>query len=402
MTIERCTKCILPHSVSPVNEEGVCQLCSSHEGNPDWQKLEADFQEIARDLKAKGNKYDCMVALTGGKDSSFVLHYMKNVCQTNPLAYTWDNGLIRDTAWRNINNALERTDIDHEIVKYDPVLFQKLLRATFREYERTCFCPIFVYATSIPVAVKNKVPAIITGFSEGQRELDHTFTIPDKAGHLESIKQLYKVWYKIFEEAVYAQEDKETAAKIMNQIFGPLEECLETHTDPEDYPAIIPLANYVLWMERDKLERTLFDKIGWQPPTNTFVHSSCLIEPIKGYLEFKGGMSEIYHELSSIIRGGYMTREDAMHDIEKFNLRDEEPQVLDLFLDFLSLPKNEFRQIVKQGPKKRFLVDGVDNGKITGQEIRQTVAWCFGCKQQHVNYSPKKNEPAKETEDALA
>lgn len=388
MTTARCTKCILPHSVSPVNDEGVCQLCASYENTVDWQKLESDFQEIVKGLKAKGRKYDCMVALTGGKDSSFVLHYMKNVSKTRPLAYTWDNGLIRGGAWKNIKNGLIKTGVDHEIVKFDPELFQKCLRATFREYERSCFCPIFVIATAIPVAVKHKLPAIITGFSEGQRELDHSFTLPDKASHLENIKQFHRVWSKVFEEAIAAHEDEETTAKIMQSMFGPLEECLKTHTDPEDYPAIIPLANYVLWMEREKLEKTIAENIGWQRPCDTFVHSSCIIEPIKGYLEFTGGMSEIYHELSNIVRGGYMTREAAMHDITTMNLSDKEPKELDFFLNFLALPKDDFRNIVIQGPKKKFLVEGVDNGNITGKDIVKSVAWCYGVKQQKVNYSP--------------
>ncbi|MEN8141412.1 MAG: hypothetical protein ABFR97_09345 [Thermodesulfobacteriota bacterium] len=395
MTIERCKKCILPHSVSPVNDEGLCEQCATYENTTDWPALEGEFKGIVADLKAKGRKHDCMVTLTGGKDSSFVLHYMKNICDSNPLAFTWDNGLIREESWRNIHSALAKTGLDHEIVKFDPELWQRTLRATFRQYQRSCWCPIFVMATAIPVAVKNKVPAIITGFSEGQRELDHTFQIPEATSHLESIKHFYDVWSNVFADAVKAQEDPETAEKIMEQLFGPLKECLETYTDPADYPAIIPLANYTLWMEREKLEATLAESIGWQRPCDTFVHSSCIIEPVKGYLEFKGGMSEIYHELSNIVRGGYMTRDAAMYDISTMNLCDEEPQELDHFLRFIDIDKDEFSQIVKDGPKHKFLVQGVADGRIAGPTIAKTVAWIYGTRQQKVNYSPvakKKSE----------
>lgn len=387
MSLERCAQCVLPARTAPINKEGLCPFCAGGGKAPDWKKLEADFQKIVTSLKSRGGKYDCLVPLNGGKNSSFVFHYMRNVCKTNPLAFTWDNDLIREGAWKNIKTALSKTGTDHEIIRYDPNLWRTTLRATFREYERTCWCPIFVIASAIPVAVKHKIPAIITGFSEGYRQCTHNFSIPDKKQNMEEIKTFLKVWSKVFEEAISAHEDAATTAKILDHLFGPLAECLK-NTEPEDFPVLVPLSNYVNWMDHEQLAQTLSENIGWVKPTDVF-HSSCNIEPMKGYLEFLTGIDEIHSELSNIIRSGHMTRDQALKELELLNVHAKEPKEMQHFVDFLSIQPTEFHEIIAQGPKKIIFMQGVDGGKISPQDIMKSVAWLFQCQTHDADYAPK-------------
>jgi hypothetical protein len=389
MDMERCKKCVLPVSSVAVNEQGVCQLCASYHEKTDWKKLEADLQNIVQNLKkSKHGKYDCLVPLTGGKDSSFVLHYTRNVCGLTPLAFTWDNGLIRDLAQENIKSAVKKLGLDHEVVAYDPEHWKRAMRASLRDVKRVCWCPVFVYSSAIPVAVKHKIPVIFTGFSEGQRGIDHTFTIPDKEKNLEDIKTYYRVWEAVFGKCISAYENEEMTAKIMDTLFGRLGDYLKTHKDPADYPVVIPLSNYVSWFKRGELVQTLEQNLGWKRPADSFVHSSCLIEPIKGYLEFKGKMDEIHHELSYLVRGGFMKREEAMKDLDAMNVNDREPSVMKPFAEFLSMPEDVIRTVIDNDPKWKPFATGVA-GKASGKEVRDSVAWMMGNREQLVDYGKK-------------
>jgi tRNA(Ile)-lysidine synthase TilS/MesJ len=61
-------------------------------------------EALLRDLepyRSKGDEPDCLVALSGGRDSSYGLHYLKNELHLKPIAYTYDWGMVTDLARRN-------------------------------------------------------------------------------------------------------------------------------------------------------------------------------------------------------------------------------------------------------------------------------------------------------------
>lgn len=113
--------------------------------------------------------------LTGGKDSSYVLYYMTKVIGARVLAFTFDNRLIRDFAWQNIENAVQSAGCDHVISRFDEEKLQLLYKAAFRSQGHICLCPLFLCLTIIPLAVKEQVPLVVSGFSSGQRGKDYTF-----------------------------------------------------------------------------------------------------------------------------------------------------------------------------------------------------------------------------------
>jgi hypothetical protein len=77
----RCTNCILPESYPGIkfNNDGICNVCiSAFRGESHFKKKSKDqLDEII--LKSKGlhSKYDAIVPLSGGKDSTYVAYYLK-------------------------------------------------------------------------------------------------------------------------------------------------------------------------------------------------------------------------------------------------------------------------------------------------------------------------------------
>ena len=118
--IKRCSRCILPETLSDIkfDVKGVCNHCLKYESSfKDWGQIQerkanefAAIMEKARRLK---RPYDCLVPLSGGKDSTFALYLATRIYGMKTLAITFDNGYLSNPAKDNIRNALYCSKADH-------------------------------------------------------------------------------------------------------------------------------------------------------------------------------------------------------------------------------------------------------------------------------------------------
>lgn len=117
--LRRCTRCILPETFPFIefDNEGICNYCRT------YQPIPFRGEDALRDLVAphrRGNsKPDILVPLSGGRDSSYGIHYIKNVLGMNPVAYTYDWGLVTDLARRNISRMCGQLGIEHILISAD-------------------------------------------------------------------------------------------------------------------------------------------------------------------------------------------------------------------------------------------------------------------------------------------
>ncbi len=113
--LQRCNKCILPvtYPFIKFDSNGTCNFCN-------------DYKYIKTDKKDKLNKYldkyrkkdgspDCLVGLSGGRDSCYGLHVLKENYGMNPVAYTYDWGLTTDVSRRNQALMIGKLGIEHII-----------------------------------------------------------------------------------------------------------------------------------------------------------------------------------------------------------------------------------------------------------------------------------------------
>ncbi len=118
--VKRCTRCILPSTLDSItfDEDGVCNHCRKYERDfRDWEKIkdrkENEFRSILEKAKSLKRPYDCLVPLSGGKDSTYALYLCTHVYHLKTLAVTLDNGYLSDAAKENIKSALACCDADH-------------------------------------------------------------------------------------------------------------------------------------------------------------------------------------------------------------------------------------------------------------------------------------------------
>lgn len=90
--IKICQRCVLPETFPNIrfNEKGVCNFCMEYKkSEPNFEK-EKELEMIFESLK-RNNPYNCLVPLSGGKDSAFVLYIIVKKYNLKPFAITLNN-----------------------------------------------------------------------------------------------------------------------------------------------------------------------------------------------------------------------------------------------------------------------------------------------------------------------
>lgn len=117
--LKRCSRCILPETMPFIeyDKDGVCNYCRN------YQKIQPKGEEALKEFvnryRKNSGEPDCLVAFSGGRDSSYGLHYIKTVLKMQPLAFTYDWGMVTDLARRNQARICGRLGIEHILVSAD-------------------------------------------------------------------------------------------------------------------------------------------------------------------------------------------------------------------------------------------------------------------------------------------
>ena len=114
--LKRCNKCVLPETIPFIefDDKGICNFCRSYK-KIEYKGNEELEQELTKYRNKKGNP-DCVVAFSGGRDSSYGLHYIKTVLDLNPIAYSYDWGMITDLARRNQSRLTGKLGVEHVLI----------------------------------------------------------------------------------------------------------------------------------------------------------------------------------------------------------------------------------------------------------------------------------------------
>jgi amino acid adenylation domain-containing protein len=172
-SVTNCTRCGLPSNYPQVefDENGVCNYCVSFEDYRQkaekYFKTPADLQKLLDKAKAeRRGEYDCLVLLSGGKDSTYALAKLVGL-GVSVLAFTLDNGYISDSAKANIRRVVNVLGVDH--VFGETPAMNEIFVDSLKRYSNVCNgCFKTIYTLSTQVAVNKKIPFIVTGLSRGQ------------------------------------------------------------------------------------------------------------------------------------------------------------------------------------------------------------------------------------------
>lgn len=349
--LQRCTRCVTPASFETVifDEKGECSICKQHDIKHhviDWDERRAEFAKIVDKFRGTGD-YDCIVPISGGKDSTFVLYDMIKTYKVRPLAVSFDHGFYRPHHKINRDKVLDKLDVDFLLFRPSMKVVRKLmLESLIRKGDYCWHCHTGVFSWPMQVAIKYKIPLLIWGESTAE----------------------YTSYYDNYED-IQAQDEESfnryinlgiTAEDMEGFLGGAVS---ERELEPFRYPPLRELkkigyqslcyGSYHKWDVRKQV-KIIQDELDWRfdevegiPEQHWYTKKECMANGVRDYLKFiKRGFGRTSQLTTDDIRAGVMTREEALSLIKKHDGR--RPASLDLFLDFLGLTEDEFNEIAIQ------------------------------------------------------
>ena len=339
-----CKLCTYPLSTVnlAIDDDGICSGClvSQEKSKIDWQEREQEFKNIL--LQYKENKvgdYDCILPVSGGKDSTFQAVYLKNL-GLNPLMVTYFTHNYTDTGILNLENISKSVGLDHYIFRPNFKVIQKMNRIGFRMLgDMSWHFHCGIYTVPFIVANKFNIPLCVYG-EHGGVDLVGQFSLNDKP---EFTKRLRKEdilrgfsWRDFLGKESLSETDLSWAK-------FPKDSDIEKNKIRGIF-----MGNYLFWDAHNNLE--IAKEYGFKEnPTEferTYRRSSNVDDihenGIKDYLKFvKFGYGRATDHTSKDIRLGKMTRKEGIEMVKKYD-HVKAKMSLSYFLEMTGMSEEEF------------------------------------------------------------
>lgn len=347
-----CKRCLYPEN-HPLNlvfdEEGICSGCRVHEEKDilSWSERAEKLRTILEQYRNKsGNNYDCIIPVSGARDSYFIVHTIKNVFGMNPLLVTYNKQYNTDVGVRNLANLRIQFDCDIMTLTVNPETVKKITRATMRRMGSIywhCLAGQTVYP--IQVAVKFKIPLIIWGAHQGIDQVG-------MFSHLDEVEMTRK-YRKEHDLMGFEAEDL-----LDDDLDFIREEDVVQFKYPDDKEIEqvgvrgIYLNNYIRWDTRLQHEE-MIKLYGYEtaPQNRTFDTYSDVdcwnYSDVHDYIKFiKHGYSKVTDHACREIRLRRMTREQGIALVQQYIYK--KPKHLDHFLQWLGITETAFYNVIDQ------------------------------------------------------
>ena len=176
-----CRRCLLPDTRPNLrlDADDVCNACRTHAARSriDWEARRADFDGVVRRARERGAGYDCVIPVSGGKDSTWQVVTCLEA-GLKPLAVTWRPPGRTAVGQANLEN-LVRIGVDHIDYSINPSVEARFMLKAFERFGSTAI-PMHLALFNIPlaIAVRFRIPLVVWGensaFEYGARTDAHT------------------------------------------------------------------------------------------------------------------------------------------------------------------------------------------------------------------------------------
>lgn len=165
-----CKKCVMPDTRPGIyfDGEGICSACRAYEKrkNINWEQRWKEFEALCDKYRGmNGDGYDCAIAVSGGKDSHYQVHLMKNIMHMNPILFSVeDNFPMTEAGKHNLKNISEEFGCCIVSLKPDRRTQKRLMRYMFETYGKpTWYIDRLIYTYPLMMAIKFNTPFLVYG-----------------------------------------------------------------------------------------------------------------------------------------------------------------------------------------------------------------------------------------------
>lgn len=353
-----CAKCLYPENAKPTiifDDEGVCSGCRYNESRAkievDWTERWSMFEQIAaeakRMAKARGNRHDCIIPVSGGKDSHYQVWLLKEKLGLNPLLVTFNHLFNTPSGKRNLYNMIEKSGCDHILVSAGLDGVRKLSRYMLETVgDLTWHYHAGIRTVPFQVAVQHNIPLIVWG--------EHGFAELTGVVSLEDFVEFTRWTRKEHDMRGYEPSDLVGKGGITEQHLAPYVYPSDADISRTEVRGIY-LSNFIPWNAKRQAEIMIkewdFAGVTYKRDRTFNLHSKIEdhANDVHDYLKYlKFGYGRCTDDASMEIRHGRMTRAEALALIPQYD--PTEPRTLEFYCDFMAMTKGQFYDIV--APKR--------------------------------------------------
>lgn len=357
-----CRRCVMPDTKPGVvlDKNGVCPSCLAHEKkkNTDWKARWKELEKLCNKYRRDDGYYDCVIGVSGGKDSHYQVYVMKELLGMNPLLvcasthYSWT-----ETGWHNFNNISEVFGCDIISLNLNRNLARKMTRIAFEETGFGAMpLDLALYVFPIRLAINYQIPFVVYGenvsYMYGGVQKEETYSAKNQIYNTVATPIDMDYWKK-----------KGVEKKDLNSLIYPTKKEIEkANLEP------IYLSYFVPWDGRHNFQ--IAKKYGFRDITHEWIREGYIenydaIDTIgyllNAWLKYpKFGFSRATDVACYWIANGYITREEGIR-LVKENDHKLDQKILDDWLAFTGYTDKEFWDIVEKFWNREIFekVDGI-------------------------------------------
>lgn len=361
MRIRRCTRCVLPETMPFIefDDEGVCNYCRTYE--KEQYHGEKAIHDWVDSVRGDGKKADSIVSFSGGRDSSYGLHYFVRELGLNPVAFTYDWGMMTDLARRNQSRMCADLGVELILVSADIRKKRENIRKNVSAWLKKPdlgMVPLFMagdkqyfyYANETRKAygldqvLMASNPFEKTHFKAGFCGVKPAILEKGDKGELEQLP-LASV---LRMGGHYVKQYATNPGYLNSSLLDTVGATASYYMIPHHY---FRLYSYIPWNEK-VIDDVLISQYDWEtsPDTKSTWRIGDGTAPFYNYIYYAvAGFSENDTLRSNQIREGMLTREEAMVLIE----RDNRPRFdsMQWYFDAIGLDMTEALRIVNRIPR---------------------------------------------------
>lgn len=357
-----CANCLMPETRPRIsfNDNGVCNACSWAEEKKtkiDWDSRWKELEFLCEQYKQRNkNKFDCIIPVSGGKDSSYVAYMMKEKLGMHPLCITIRPPDEKEIGRRNLENFVNN-GFDHIHISPNPRVAKIIDKRNFIEHGRPMHSLMMCAQAAIfKSTVLFDIPFVMWG-EEGETEYGG------------STKLKHKACYDI-EDSINIYLSGVSASEYLTE-FSEKELYWWMHPTADEFRKIKPsIAKWSYFENWDPYEHYLLakDKLGLQEMPercigtyNNFGQNDTYQYDLYVYLMYlKFGFGRCTQDVGIDIRRGAMTRKQALALVKKYDGEYPEPYI-DRYLKFYDMTKDELDAVLDRHANKKLFKK--DNGR---------------------------------------
>ncbi len=320
-----CSRCVYSSSSAiplTFNEKGECSGCQVHDQKKDidWDtRLEMLLEEVEPYRRSSG--YECVIGVSGGKDSYYQAHFVKEKLGLNPLLVTYNGNNYLDVGWRNLMRMKSVFNVDHYIVSPGIDLLIRMNRLGFRKTgDMNWQNHSGIFTIPMKVACQMGIPLVFWG--------EHGWT--DLGGML-SMYDFPEFTYRYRkDQGLRGYDWQDFVGDAEDPIQEKEMECFKYPSD-EDIQRVglrgLFIGLYDAW-DANAHAKLMTEKYGWEPSPVPFERTYRTMSNlddryengVHDYLKYiKFGYGRATDHACKDIRAGYMDRAQGIEMVRKYD-----------------------------------------------------------------------------------